>query len=59
MLLGFPVGVVLILGYRGLRKKWPRSEFLRQVHPVIICAGPSTWGIPYNMSYYIGTVYVV
>jgi hypothetical protein len=24
----------------------------------MICAGPSTWGTPYNMSYYIGNVYV-
>ena len=45
--------------YWGLRKRFPKSEFLRQVHPVMIAAGPSTWGSPYNMSYYIGNVYVV
>ena len=59
MLLGFPLGVVIVLAHWALRKKWPRSEFLRQVHPVMITAGPSTWGSPYNMSYFIGNVYVV
>lgn len=59
MLIGFPLGVILVLIYWGLRKKWPRSEFLRQVHPVMICAGPSTWGSPYNLSWYIGNVYLV
>lgn len=58
MLLGFPVGFVMVLIYWGLRKAFPRSELLRQVHPVMITAGPSTWGSPYNMSYYIGNVYV-
>ncbi|ORX37519.1 OPT oligopeptide transporter protein-domain-containing protein [Kockovaella imperatae] len=59
MLLGFPLGVVLVLVHWALRKKWPRSELLRQIHPVMITAGPSTWGSPYNMSYYIGNVYLV
>lgn len=59
MLVGFPLGVLMVLLYWGMRRRWPKSSLLRQVHPVMICAGPATWGSPYNMSYYIGNVYVV
>ena len=37
---------------------FPRSERLRQIHPVMLAAGPSTWGAPYNMSFFIGNVYI-
>jgi OPT family small oligopeptide transporter len=59
MLAGFPLGVIMVLAYWVLRRRFPRSEWLRQVHPVMIATGPATWGSPYNMSYYIGNVYVV
>jgi hypothetical protein len=49
MLVGFPLGVAMVVGYWALRRWKPRSEWLRQVHPVMITAGPSTWGSPYNM----------
>ncbi|GFZ47046.1 hypothetical protein JCM24511_04272 [Saitozyma sp. JCM 24511] len=58
MLLGFPLGFFLVIAYWILVKKFPRSERLRQMHPIMIAAGPSTWGSPYNMSYFIGNVYV-
>lgn len=58
MLLGFPLGFLLVVVYWAARKRFPRNEFLRQIHPVMIAAGPSTWGSPYNFSFYIGNVYV-
>lgn len=58
MLLGFPLGFLMVIAYWAVRRKYPRSEWLRQIHPVMIAAGPSTWGSPYNMSYFIGNVYV-
>lgn len=49
MLLGFPLGFLMVIAYWAVRRKYPRSEWLRQIHPVMIAAGPSTWGSPYNM----------
>nr|XP_031857404.1 OPT family small oligopeptide transporter [Kwoniella shandongensis]KAA5524476.1 OPT family small oligopeptide transporter [Kwoniella shandongensis] len=40
MLLGFPLGIVLTLGYWLARKKFPRSEVIRQFHPVMLAMGP-------------------
>lgn len=56
MLLGFPIGILVPIGelllssrFRSklmviahffLRKKYPRVEWLRQVHPVMLMAGP-------------------
>ena len=59
MLAGFPLGVGLVVAYWFLRRRFPRSEFLRQCHPVMLTVGPSTWGSPYNMSYFLGNVYTV
>lgn len=42
-----------------LRRKYPRNEFLRQVHPVMLCAGPALWGSPYNLGNFFGNVPVV
>lgn len=58
MLLGFPVGLVTVLVYWGLRKKFPKNEWLRQLHPVMIFNGGAYWGPPLNMSYFIGNVYI-
>lgn len=49
LLLGFPVGFVLpFIGY-GLQKAFPRQKWLRQIHPVMICAGGLLWS-PYNFA---------
>ncbi|KAK4687087.1 hypothetical protein P7C73_g3042, partial [Tremellales sp. Uapishka_1] len=59
LLLGFPLGILLVVAYYFARRRYPYSEMLRQVHPVMFAAGPANWGSPYNMSFYIGNVYVV
>ncbi|ORX40104.1 OPT oligopeptide transporter protein-domain-containing protein [Kockovaella imperatae] len=58
MLLGFPAGVILVLVYWALRKKYPRWALLRQVHPVIFCQGPIYYLAPYNVSYMLPFLYV-
>lgn len=34
-------------------------EMLRQIHPVMICAGPALWGSPYNIGNFFPNVPVV
>ena len=43
----------------GLKRAFPKREWLRQIHPVMICSGPANWGSPYNFSYYWPNVMVV
>ncbi|WVQ95348.1 OPT family small oligopeptide transporter [Kwoniella sp. CBS 9459] len=50
LLSGFPVGFVLPIIIYYLRKKFPRTSWIRQLHPVMICYGGINWA-PYNMSY--------
>jgi hypothetical protein len=33
-----------------LRKKFPKVQWLRQIHPVMICVGGLSWA-PYNLMY--------
>lgn len=58
ILLGFPLGLILVLAYWGLRKMYPRSAILRQVHPVMFCMGPVSFGAPYNLAFQITNLYV-
>ena len=72
LLLGFPIGVLVVLSKRsssqvtlsdlvvhyGLRRAFPKQEWIRQIHPVMIASGPSNWGSPYNLSYYWPNVMV-
>jgi hypothetical protein len=70
MLLGFPAGLILVLGecppvslmlivvYWAARKKWPRWSRLRQIHPVMLCQGPIYYLAPYNVSYMLPWLYV-
>lgn len=58
MLLGFPLGLILVLIYWVLRRRFPRSNLLRQVHPVLLCSGPVATSAPYNLAYYIGNLYI-
>ncbi|KAK4688058.1 hypothetical protein P7C73_g2058, partial [Tremellales sp. Uapishka_1] len=51
LLIGFPVGAVLPFIVYGLQKAFPRKQWLRQVHPVMICAGGLLWS-PYNFANY-------
>ncbi|KAM3445898.1 hypothetical protein NHJ13734_000075 [Beauveria thailandica] len=49
-LLGFPLGVVVVLVFWVLGKKYPDNRVLRQTHPVVLLFGGIQWA-PYNISY--------
>lgn len=49
-LIGFPLGVIIVLFFWALGKKFPKWTWLRQIHPVAIMYGGIVWA-PYNMSY--------
>ncbi|KKA27173.1 hypothetical protein TD95_004305 [Thielaviopsis punctulata] len=49
-LLGFPLGVVLVLIFYFLGRRFPKSTFLRSVHPVVLLNGALLWS-PYNLTY--------
>ncbi|KAK6906266.1 OPT family small oligopeptide transporter [Kwoniella mangroviensis CBS 8507] len=51
LLIGFPVGFVLPFIVYFLRKRFPRTAWLRQIHPVMLCYGGINWA-PYNLSYF-------
>lgn len=55
LLIGFPVGFVLPIIFYMLMKKFPKSNILRQVHPIPLIAGGLTWGA-YNLSYVLPAV---
>ncbi|KAM4067652.1 OPT oligopeptide transporter protein [Hirsutella rhossiliensis] len=50
LLMGFPVGIVLVTAVWGLKKMWPNSRALRQIHVVAAIAGSLQWA-PYSFSY--------
>lgn len=50
LLLGFPSGVLIVLGLWGLRKAWPSSRALRQVHAVALISGALHWA-PYSTTF--------
>ncbi|KAK3196455.1 hypothetical protein K4F52_000337 [Lecanicillium sp. MT-2017a] len=50
MLMGFPLGVVIVFFFWALNKKFPHWNWTRQIHPVAIMYGGIVWA-PYNMSY--------
>ncbi|CAF3626617.1 unnamed protein product [Fusarium graminearum] len=49
-LVGFPVGVVVVLLFWWLGKRYPNIKFIRSIHPVVFLAGGMLWA-PYNLSY--------
>ncbi|KAF4122042.1 OPT oligopeptide transporter protein [Geosmithia morbida] len=49
-LIGFPLGILIVVFFWGLAKKFPKWTWLRQIHPVAIMYGGIVWA-PYNMSY--------
>lgn len=50
MLVGFPLGIVVVLAFWFLNRKFPHWTWTRQIHPVAIMYGGIVWA-PYNMSY--------
>ncbi|KAK0609299.1 Sexual differentiation process protein isp4 [Lasiodiplodia hormozganensis] len=55
LLIGFPIGFFLPILVYYARKKWPKTHWLRFIHPVCIFNGPIQWA-PYNVSYMWPTV---
>lgn len=49
-LLGFPLGVFLVVLFWFLSRKFPKSQILRSTHPVVLLYGGILWA-PYNLSY--------
>ncbi|EXF83712.1 uncharacterized protein N0V96_010772 [Colletotrichum fioriniae] len=49
-LLGFPLGVAIVLFFWSLNKFFPKWKWVRQIHPVAIMYGGLVWA-PYNMSF--------
>jgi OPT family oligopeptide transporter len=50
VLIGFPLGVVVVLAVWAINKRFPNWTWTRQIHPVAIMYGGIVWA-PYNMSY--------
>ncbi|KAM3509506.1 hypothetical protein MY11210_006277 [Beauveria gryllotalpidicola] len=55
LLLGFPVGIFLVLMVWSLKKAMPNNRALRQVHVVAAIAGSLHWA-PYSFSFAWGAV---
>ncbi|KAI9151893.1 LOW QUALITY PROTEIN: Sexual differentiation process protein isp4 [Paramyrothecium foliicola] len=49
-LVGFPAGVVIVVFMWYLGKRFPRSGFVRSIHPIIMISGGIIYS-PFNMSY--------
>ncbi|PNP47306.1 hypothetical protein TGAMA5MH_01122 [Trichoderma gamsii] len=49
-LLGFPLGVAVVVIFWLLGKYFPRSRVLRSTHPVVLLFGGLQWA-PYNLTY--------
>lgn len=50
MLVGFPLGVIIVVVFWLLNRRYPDWTWTRQIHPVAIMYGGIVWA-PYNMSY--------
>ncbi|POR33863.1 Sexual differentiation process protein isp4 [Tolypocladium paradoxum] len=50
LLLGFPGGILAVVLVWALKKRWPNSRALRQIHVVAAIAGMLGWA-PYNFAY--------
>ncbi|PHH71270.1 hypothetical protein CDD82_6607 [Ophiocordyceps australis] len=50
LLLGFPIGMALVIIFWGICKLWPNSRALRSIHIPVLISGASGWGI-YSFSY--------
>ncbi|EGX93023.1 Oligopeptide transporter OPT superfamily [Cordyceps militaris CM01] len=55
LLLGFPIGILLVLACWGLKRAMPNNRALRQIHIVAAIAGSLHW-TPYSFSFAWGAV---
>jgi hypothetical protein len=49
-LLGFPAGLLVVLGFWLVKRNFKSVSWLRQVHPVVFLSGGAIWA-PYNIGY--------
>ena len=49
-LIGFPIGVIVVVAIYMLAKRFPRNRALRNAHPVVMMSGALGWA-PYNLAY--------
>ncbi|KAF4978313.1 hypothetical protein FZEAL_5286 [Fusarium zealandicum] len=49
-LVGFPLGVAVVIVFWLLGKKYPKNKLIRSTHPVVLLKGGHVWA-PYNLSY--------
>ncbi|KAK3308463.1 OPT oligopeptide transporter protein-domain-containing protein [Chaetomium strumarium] len=49
-LVGFPLGVALVVIFYLLGRKWPKNAIIRNAHPVVMINGALSWA-PYNLAY--------
>lgn len=49
-LIGFPLGVILVVFFYLLSLKWPRNPIIRNAHPVVMMGGALSWA-PFNLAY--------
>lgn len=50
ILIGFPLGIAIVVFFWLLNKRFPHWTWTRQIHPVAIMYGGIVWA-PYNLSY--------
>ena len=49
-LVGFPLGVILVVIFYVLSLKWPKNPVIRNAHPVVMMGGALAWA-PFNLAY--------
>ncbi|KAK4122087.1 OPT-domain-containing protein [Parathielavia appendiculata] len=49
-LLGFPFGILLVVVFYLLSRKYPKNAIVRNAHPVVIMGGAIAWA-PYNLAH--------
>lgn len=49
-LVGFPIGVALVVFFYVLSLKWPKNPIIRNAHPVVMMGGALAWA-PFNLAY--------
>ena len=49
-LIGFPFGIVLVVTFYLLSRRWPKNAVIRNAHPVVMLGGALSWA-PYNLVY--------
>lgn len=55
MLIGWPLGLLIPVLFWLLQKRFPKSRWMRQIHPIAMIYGCLYWA-PYNLSYVIPAV---